>query len=66
MRCKHCSKRSGVYLSCEQCGKNLCTNCIQLEIHNCDGYLNKIDELKRNLKDSTPLIRKDKVPYRLE
>jgi len=65
MRCSFCSKKSGVCLNCSRCEKELCTNCIQLEIHECEGYLNKINELKKILERNNPLIERDKVPHRL-
>ncbi len=62
MKCEQCLKRNKVCIPCSSCyRKSLCTGCIQLESHNCFGLLNKVFNEIEKIRETNPVIKKDKV-----
>jgi hypothetical protein len=39
-------------LGCKCCGKKFCAKCITLEVHNCDGIEDDINNKKKLLTDT--------------
>ena len=53
MKCQGCRKKVGIVaLDCKCCGKKFCTKCITLEVHNCDGIEDDINNKKKLLSDT--------------
>jgi len=61
MRCQHCKKKGMVCVPCSCCDlDSLCTQCIQLEFHECSGILNKIQSMKKTIELLNPKIEGQK------
>ncbi len=53
MRCQCCRKKVGIMtLDCKCCGKKFCTKCITLEVHECEGIEDDINNKKKLLKNT--------------
>ena len=50
MKCQNCHKKVGLMaLACKCCAKKLCTRCITLEVHDCEGIEDDIANKKKIL-----------------
>ncbi len=53
MKCQGCRKKVGIMaLDCKCCGKKFCTKCITLEVHECEGIEDDINNKKKLLKNT--------------
>ena len=53
MKCQSCRKKVGIMaLDCKCCGKKFCTKCITLEVHECEGIEDDINNKKKLLKNT--------------
>ena len=63
-RCGNCKAKVGLTgLECKWCQSDskFCSNCIQLEKHNCAGIKNKISCGLENISRSNPLVEAKKL-----
>lgn len=53
MRCQCCRKKVGIMaLDCKCCAKKFCSKCITLEVHECEGIEDDINNKKKLLKNN--------------
>lgn len=41
-KCQKCLRKKGFALNCSECKGVFCTGCIQLELHECPGLVQKV------------------------
>lgn len=52
-KCENCRKKVGVTgIKCKFCNMNLCTACLQLEIHHCKNIQQSVKQKKDQIEKS--------------
>ena len=49
-KCQNCNKKPGLLTTCKFCESKYCFNCLQFEIHRCEGLVVMKEKKRRSLE----------------
>ena len=61
MGCEQCKRRQRLLIPCTLCKKNLCTNCLHLEVHSCPQIELKKQLERKKLNHANPVVITSKL-----